>query len=94
MNIELEQAAFGQWLEVHRAEVVGRAGCTGVCPLANWLEEMTGLRCEVYPFSWFCAGYGSSPLPQWTRLFVQMVDGAYASQAVTGEQALALLAAC
>jgi hypothetical protein len=93
MDAGFEQAAFRQWLEARRSQVVGVAGDGYVCPLAKWLEEARGGRCFINASGWVDEAGWWDLIPGWAAMFVRELDEEYPWPAqVTGEQALALLA--
>lgn len=97
----LERDLFVRWLKARDAEqVIGEATHSELCPLAHYLQDVTGqaisVTCLDVQFGWFseeeCKVIRKQlcKLPAWAEEFVEQVD--YADEAeIRAEVALQLL---
>lgn len=91
--MRLTKKAFAAWLAAQEPEaVVGRAGRTGSCPLAEFARYLGAPQPKVNSDHWIPGNSGRyRPLPGWARDFVAELDEEYGDgeQAVTARDALA-----
>ena len=91
---DIEQEAFGAWLQVHREMTFERPAACFDSPLARWLGEMTG---HVYgvdgeKYGRACWEYEQwLPLPWWARSVMARLDGC-SFRVLTCSQVMALVA--
>ena len=91
---DIQQEAFGDWLQVHREMTFERPAACFDSPLARWLGEVTG---HVYgvdgeKYGRACWEYEHwLPLPWWARLVMARLE-AGSSRMLTCSQVMALVA--
>jgi hypothetical protein len=91
---DMQQEAFGAWLQVHRETAFERPAACFDSPFACWLGEMTG---HVYGVDgerygracWECEQW--LPLPWWARSVMARLE-ADSSRMLTCSQVMALVA--
>ena len=90
---DIQQEAFGAWLQVHREMTFERPAACFDSPLARWLGEVTG---HVYgvdgeKYGRACWEYEHwLPLPWWARSVMARLDGC-SFRALTCSQVMALV---
>lgn len=88
----MNKIQFRKWLEKQKPYAfVGKAGCIGICPIANWLKETRGgtwlVGSDKY---WKVNGDGEQELPTWAARFVSAVDN-LANPLISARTALELI---
>lgn len=97
---QLTKRAFAAWLDAKAPDaIVGKAGSSCGCPLANFLTERErppeGAYIEVDGETWDLVSRRklvSHPLPRWAAAFVDAVDDSGRYSGITAAEARHLLA--
>lgn len=80
---------FERWLKAQRRTAhVGEAGAECRCPLANYIEETTGIPVRVSTNDCGCVTRRSNTeflLPDWADEFVHTLDVVYSNAAADGD---------
>lgn len=93
----IEPEEFEEWLQSKpQGAIVGEQGNYCICPLANYLHEMSGrISVTVTSVSWYVSVNSQGEHHQWARDFISAVDTARTeNKEITREQALQILGRC
>lgn len=91
LDYEGSEEVFSSWLLLKpQGAIVGKAGCSDMCPLADFLNEVLPQKSWVVERSNFHFDGEQWPfsLPRWAQIFVDIVDRIEDNEPITRETAL------
>jgi hypothetical protein len=97
----LDPVEFREWLKYHKDDKIGVPVSSYHCPIARWVKSQGVPMVHVGANS-FAIRFEDSendivyPLPEWAKMFVEIVDSdyGYGGKPITGSQALEILDYC
>lgn len=97
----LDPVEFREWLKQHKDDKIGVPVSSYHCPIARWIKSQGVPMVHVGANSLAIRFEDSEndiiyPLPQWAKMFVEIVDSDYSynGMPITGSQALEILDYC
>src|SRR5665213_655821 len=90
---QITKEGFKEWLQAKEPEIiVGSARLCAACPIANYLNSVTGKVLVVGSTYWISGNMEASmQLPSWAAEFINKVDRKIGPRLISAQYALTLL---